>query len=282
MELALYPKYLIRSLFVHDRHSFFKAGYAVLYPEYSRHGMTPWQHYVVDGKRKGFNDGNTPSERVFFREGYELEYPDVKSAGVDSWRHYAEKGKKEGRDNGMHPSEDQFFREGYLEMYPDVAQAKVDPWRHYVLQGKRSGMDNGAHPNAKLFSGKGYLERYQDVALAKVDPWRHYIFYGKKEGRDNGLHYESDYEIIKNSCYFDSVFYKNTYADLFRHKDLDPVRHYLCYGYTENRNPSANFNTSEYVQFFKLNRFVNPLVHYEKEGKYYDCSGLVEVLCDNI
>ena len=239
MELALYPKYLIRRLFVHDRHSFFKAGYAVLYPEYSRHGMTPWQHYVVDGKRKGFNDGNTPSERVFFREGYELEYPDVKSAGVDSWRHYAEKGKKEGRDNGMHPSEDQFFREGYLEMYPDVAQAKVDPWRHYV-------------------------------------------FYGKKEGRDNGLHYESDYEIIKNSCYFDSVFYKNTYADLFRHKDLDPVRHYLCYGYTENRNPSANFNTSEYVQFFKLNRFVNPLVHYEKEGKYYDCSGLVEVLCDNI
>ena len=100
MKITLYPKYVIRNLFVHDRKSFFQAGYKILYPEYSRNGMTPWQHYVLDGKRKGFGDGNQPSDAVFFREGYEFEYPDVKAAGVDSWRHYAENGVSEGRDNG--------------------------------------------------------------------------------------------------------------------------------------------------------------------------------------
>ena len=54
MKINLYPKYLLRSLFAKDKNSFFSAGYKLLYPEYGRHGMTPWQHYVVDGKRKGF------------------------------------------------------------------------------------------------------------------------------------------------------------------------------------------------------------------------------------
>ena len=30
MKITLYPKYLIRSMFVHGRHDFFKAGYKLL------------------------------------------------------------------------------------------------------------------------------------------------------------------------------------------------------------------------------------------------------------
>ena len=142
MEITLYPRYLICRLFVHGRSSFFKAGYKLLYPEYSRHGMTPWQHYVLDGKRKGYDNGCHPSDSVFFPDGYELEYPDVRASGAEPWRHFAETGHAEGRDNGLHPNKKLFFAEGYIEMYPDVAEAGLDPWRHYVLKGRKEGLNH--------------------------------------------------------------------------------------------------------------------------------------------
>lgn len=188
MKISLYPKYFIRRLSAKDKKSFFSAGYKLLYPEYIRHGMTPWQHYVVDGRRKGYDNGNHPSDKVFFPEGYYLEYPDVRESGQDAWRHYAEFGHKEGRDNGLHPDGGIFFAEGYRAMYPDVAECGEDPWRHYVLHGKAEGRDNGLHPDDDSFFDRGYLAMYADVAQAKADPWRHYVLHGKKEGRDNGNH----------------------------------------------------------------------------------------------
>ena len=145
MEITLYPKYLLRRLFVHGRHSFFKAGYRLIYPEYSRHGMSPWQHYVIDGRRKGYDNGNHPPAGVFFPEGYLTEYPDVEKSGDDPWHHYAEKGRKEGRDNGLHPKAKIFSAESYTRMYPDVAESGMDAWHHYVLIGKKQGRDNGNH-----------------------------------------------------------------------------------------------------------------------------------------
>ena len=71
--------------------------------------MTPWQHYVLDGQRKGYDNGNHPPASVFFPEGYELEYPDVRASGEDAWHHYAENGIAEGRDNGLHPDANLFF-----------------------------------------------------------------------------------------------------------------------------------------------------------------------------
>ena len=177
MKITLYPKYLIRSLFVHDRHNFFKAGYKLLYPEYSRHGMTPWQHYVIDGKRKGFDKGNHPSDFVFFREGYELEYPDVKASGYEPWHHYAEKGKAEGRDNGMHPDAQLFFMEGYLLNYPDVKNAGMDPWKHYVTHGRAEGRNNGTQ--GLNFCEEAYLLNYPAVKWAGEDPWKHYVLHIK-------------------------------------------------------------------------------------------------------
>ena len=174
---------------IHGKRSFFKAGYKILYPEYSRHGMTPWQHYVIDGRRKGFDNGSHPSDAVFFREGYEAEYPDIKETGLDPWRHYAEKGFAEGRDNGMHPDSLLFFPEGYLEMYPDVAKSGMDPWRHYVTIGKKEGRDNGWHPGDDTFFPEGYRYNYPECASEPYgdDPWLNYIKIGKQANRNNGL-----------------------------------------------------------------------------------------------
>ena len=228
MEIGLYPKYIIRSLFVHDKHDFFAAGYKLLYPEYSRHGMSPWQHYVIDGKRKGFDNGNHPANEKFFSEGYLLEYPDIEAAGIDPWHHYAEKGRAEGRDNGLHPEKDRFFAEGYLEMYPDVLKSGMDPWHHYVLKGKKEGLDNGLHPGKDIFFAEGYLKVYPDVAKENIDPWHHYVLKGKKEGRSgqtNLVKTVSDFESYTNWI-FDvhenkTLFVKND-GKIFRRKKSDP------------------------------------------------------------
>lgn len=187
MKLALYPKYLIRRLFARGKKRFFRAGYRFLYPEYSRHGMSPWQHYVIDGRRKGFCDGNCPPDSVFFPEGYVLEYPDVMAAGIDPWHHYVQNGFSEKRDNGLNPPEDLFFAAGYIAMYPDVAETGEDPWHHYVLKGKAEGRDNGLHPERRMFFAGGYLALYPEVAGSGTDAWHHYILKGKAEGRGNGF-----------------------------------------------------------------------------------------------
>jgi len=250
MKITLYPKYLIRSLFVHGKHDFFNAGYKLLYPEYSRHGMTPWQHYVMDGKRKGFSNGNNPTDDIIFREGYETEYPDVKAAGVDPWRHYAEKGFAEGRDNGYHPSQDLFFSAGYLEMYPDVAESGMDPWRHYVMFGKKEGRDNGLHPGDDEFLAAGYMEMYPDVVNSGMDPWHHYVLYGKQEGRDNGRHpdehvfFSEGYRYNYPSCVYEPygndlwINYIKIGKAIKRNNGLKPVTPFFNGSYFE-RHPDG-------------------------------------------
>lgn len=304
MKITLYPKYLINSLFVHGKHNFFKAGYQLLHPDYSRHGMTPWQNYVIDGKRKGYDNGCHPSDFVFFREGYDLEYPDVKAAGIDAWRHYAETGYAEGRDNGLHPAENVFFAGGYLEMYPDVAKSGIDPWVHYVKEGKKEGRDNGLHPGEDVFFADGYLEMYPDVAKAGVDPWKHYVREGKKEGRDNGLHpadnlffadgYLEMYPDVAESGVDpwkhyvregkkegrdnglhpnENVFFAPGYLDLYHdvvENGFEPWHHYVEYGKQEGReNGTANVDNDFYLSMYPDVRSagISPVVHYFKYGK---------------
>jgi len=226
MEITVYPKYLVRRLLAKGNKSFFSAGYALLYPQYNRHGMTPWQHYVVDGRRNGYDDGNHPPLDIFFPEGYLAMYPDVAALGEDPWHHYVLTGKKEGRDNGLHPDENTFFSEGYLEMYPDVAAAGIDPWRHYVQSGKKEGRDSGLHPDENTFFSEGYLEMYPDVSETGTDPWHHYVLTGKKEGRDNGLH--------PDGHLFSADDYLWRYPDVAI-ANLNPWRHYLLAGRQEGR-----------------------------------------------
>ena len=227
--------------------------------------MTPWQHYVIDGRRKGYDNGNNPPEDAFFREGYEVEYPDVRNSCEDAWHHYAETGLKEGRDNGLHPGNEQFFAEGYLEMYPDVVEGRLDPWHHYVLQGIAEGRDNGCHPGNELFFADGYLRMYPDVAESGMDPWRHYVLFGKKEGRDNGFHPT------------DTLFFADGYSAMYSDvaaSGADPWHHYLEYGEKEGRDngwhpDDAEFFAAGYLEMYPevASSGLNPWWHYLKYGK---------------
>lgn len=81
-----------------------------------------------------------------------------------------------------------------------------------------------------------------------------------------------DYWIIRHSHLFDPLFYLITYTDI-RRADIDPIMHFVKYGWKEGRNPSASFDTAFYLATnADLSRaHINPLVHYirygQKEGR---------------
>jgi len=74
------------------------------------------------------------------------------------------------------------------------------------------------------------------------------------------------YYLISKSGLFDKKYYLENYPDV-RKADIDPIWHFIRWGWRERRNPSSAFNTEHY---FLLNPDVNdfnPLIHYILYGK---------------
>lgn len=77
-----------------------------------------------------------------------------------------------------------------------------------------------------------------------------------------------DYFIIRTSGGFDPAYYLLRYRDC-RLADVDPLWHFVRYGWKEGRNPSANFDTEYYLKANPDVRQagINPLVHYLRYGQ---------------
>ena len=75
----------------------------------------------------------------------------------------------------------------------------------------------------------------------------------------------ADYFIIKRSGLFKDEHYLMNYDDV-RQEDVDPLWHYVKFGWKEGRNPSATFNTDDHLALFPdlLKLEINPLVHHIK------------------
>lgn len=75
-------------------------------------------------------------------------------------------------------------------------------------------------------------------------------------------------KLIKDSGEFDTSWYLNEYPDVAE-AQMDPILHYLRFGYKEGRNPSKEFNTKAYLMINSdVNQEgMNPLYHYVKFGK---------------
>ena len=77
-----------------------------------------------------------------------------------------------------------------------------------------------------------------------------------------------DYNLIKKSDLFDKEYYLSNNEDVKKAK-VDPIKHYLKFGWKEGRNPSEKFNGNEYLNKISDVKVVGicPLVHYLKFGK---------------
>jgi len=76
-----------------------------------------------------------------------------------------------------------------------------------------------------------------------------------------------DYLVIKRSGLFDENHYLLQNPDV-RVADVDPLMHFVKFGWTESRDPSSKFNTGFYLTNYEDVRAarINPLVHYLKFG----------------
>ena len=79
--------------------------------------------------------------------------------------------------------------------------------------------------------------------------------------------FKNDYKTIKKSGLFDEKYYLKTYEDV-RNSDIDPIKHYIKYGWKEGRNPSESFDTNFYLESYPDVRSagLNPLVHFIRYG----------------
>lgn len=79
----------------------------------------------------------------------------------------------------------------------------------------------------------------------------------------------TEYFTILKSGYFDPAYYLYQYRDC-RLADVDPLLHFVEYGWKEGRSPSTKFDALFYLRMnpdVKQAR-LNPLVHYLKHGQY--------------
>ena len=180
-----------------------------------------------------------------------------------------------------------FDKKWYLKTYPDVAKAGIDPIKHYLKYGWKEGRNPG-----RLFDGNMYLSLYDDVKRADINPLVHYLRFGMKEKRKIHRVFENkkgfvqvyekillklpfyktnekqtDYELLNTSKYFDKKWYLKTYPDVAK-AGIDPIKHYLKYGWKEGRNPGRLFDGNMYLSLYDdvKNSNMNPLVHYLRFG----------------
>ncbi len=77
-----------------------------------------------------------------------------------------------------------------------------------------------------------------------------------------------DYNLIKKSNLFDCEYYLLQNEDV-KNAKMNPIKHYLKFGWKEGRNPSVKFDGNEYLNKRSDVRVAGicPLVHYLKFGK---------------
>ncbi|MBE6485702.1 MAG: glycosyltransferase [Methanosphaera stadtmanae] len=77
----------------------------------------------------------------------------------------------------------------------------------------------------------------------------------------------NNYTIIKNSPLFDKGYYIEKYPEIKR-MEMNPILHYIVYGYKKDYNPSYSFSTRRYKKTYVdvANSGLNPLVHYINNG----------------
>lgn len=95
-----------------------------------------------------------------------------------------------------------------------------------------------------------------------------YKMVGFLKSLKNKLYDKLNYNLILRSGLFDVNYYLESNNDV-KEQNIDPINHYLHYGWREGRNPSNIFDTNFYLETYPdvKNNGINPLVHYIKWGK---------------
>lgn len=240
--------------------------YAETYPGLSGTEPDLLVHFITHGWKEGRNP--TPCFNTRFYLDF---YPDVKELLINPFYHYIKWGKAEKRVT----NEDQLLKEIYSELsetfdakyyaesYPDVLKREQDLLLHYIKRGWKEGRNP-----APYFDTEFYLDYYPEIKGLSVNPFYHYVKWGKSENRlTNHDQLMKEIHAVLDSE-FDENYYAGTYPEIAK-KGVDPVTHYIEYGWKKGLNPTPYFNTRFYLKNNPdvEDLSINPFYHYLKWGK---------------
>ncbi|MDO5851711.1 MAG: glycosyltransferase [Methanobacteriaceae archaeon] len=266
---------------INESNLFNKEYYLETNGDVKQAGVDPLQHYI----KSGYKEGRNPSDN-FDNNFYIENNPDVKKEDINPLYHYLTIGKKEGRTIRKTPLKHQmevisdsglFDSEYYLENYTDIKEANLDPLEHYT----KNGFKEQRSPSL-TFSNNFYININKYVKENNINPLYHYITVFKEEQKrkkDLGKQYhqkitsfdvkqlKKEYDIIKNSTWFDTKWYlkNNPYIEKTH---MNPIMHYILFGADNGFDPHPFFSTNKYL---KKNgdikkEGINPLAHYISYG----------------
>ena len=211
------------------------------YPSVNKSKMDPLLHYILFG----YNEGKFPSEK--FKKIYSF-LNDFKL----------------------------FDENYYFKNNPNIKKSRMDPLLLYIL----FGYNEGRFPSEKfkkiydslkdsgLFDENCYLKNSPNIKKPGPNPLLHYILFGYKGCKFSSRYLKKIYDSLKDSELFDEFYYSLKYPGVKR-SGVDPLLHYILFGYRDGMRPSFKFDVNYYLNTNEEVREsgINPLVHYVNYGK---------------
>lgn len=161
---------------------------------------------------------------------------------------------------------DIFDEKYYLTQYSDVDFNDITPEIHYL----NLGFHESCNPSLRYDNLSSSLKFINFINEFNIHPVIYYLLYGfQQDFKIDGNYFDKNKSIIEISGLFDSEFYLSDNKDV-KNANLDPLNHYLKYGYKEViRCPNKYFCSSFYKHYY-LNSMdlFNPFTHYLLYGQY--------------
>ena len=135
--------------------------------------------------------------------------------------------------------------------------------------------------NYRSSKGRPLLQKF-----ISTFPSLYILFNLKKTGIKSALINLKGYNAIKKKNIFDLGYYLKNNEDV-RISGVDPILHYIYYGFKENRNPNSYFDTNYYLNSYPdvKKADCNPLVHYVLygigEGRTFKKKNKMQKLTEN-
>lgn len=202
---------------------------------------------------------------LLLEEWYLDQYPEVASSGLSPVEHYVSVGEQAGY--WPNPFFDPTY---YLSVAPGAKKSDGLALVHYASKGWRRGRNP-----SRGFSQKLYFQEHPEVKTLDVDPLSYHLKKGRYAGHlalpvtleyKRNARYVAQMKLIHASGLFDANWYRSYYSDL-KHAGMDPLFHYVKFGWKEKRRPNIFFEPKWYNDNYAESvGDMNPLVHYITVG----------------
>ena len=168
--------------------------------------------------------------------------------------------------NDHNVSDDLKFENRHVAGDPSFSPEAILNDRSNIREAKWQEMqdlDNSLEPLSKLFV-EAMQERLEALLLSPSMPFAF-----------------DRYKKILLEKYFDATYYKAQYEDIKKNR-LDPLEHYISFGWKEGRNPSANFETKWYKENFFDDGHTPSFLHFLLMGRFQTTPGRSIGIMENL